>query len=474
MGFRGIAANLARFVRKSLTIEQIRDNFYPVGAASRSSVSGNGLNSNVIMAPVMWVMRTFTEAQAIVERRVEPDRWEHVFDHPLEQLIDRPNEAYDGDALWKGTCLSYVMDGNAYWLKVRNRYGDVIQLWYLPHWLVQPAYASDGRVFITHYNYTPGLASPGNDPLPISPRDIVHFRFGLDPSNPRFGLSPLKSLLREIAIDDEAARFSESILENMGVPGLVIAPKSEALRLQPDQLEKMKSDVSSSFTRANRGKALVFSSPTDIHQFGFDSNQLQLGNSRDISEERVCAVLGIPAAVVGFGSGLQSTKVGATMRELRRLAWVQCLDPMQNSLGKQATAQLLPDFHAQLRRFRVRFDDSDVSSFLEDEETKNRIVLAQVTAGILRVDRAQRKLGLEVDDTQKIYLRPVKTALEGPDAATESVDNPNAITPGASGDANNEPATEEPALSDEQKALADMAAQLTRRGILLANGNGKH
>jgi HK97 family phage portal protein len=455
--------------RKSLTIEQIRDNFYPIGAAGMT-VGGNGMSSNVIMAPVMWVMRTFTESQAIVERRVEDNRWEHVVDHPLEQLMDRPNDAYDGDALWKGTCLSYVMDGNAYWLKVRNTFGDVVQLWYLPHWLVQPAYPADGRFFITHYNYSPGFASPGTDPVPILPRDIVHFRFGINPENPRLGVSPLHSLLREVAIDDEAARFSETILENMGVPGLVLAPKNDALRLTPEQIEVMKAYIANSFTRANRGKALVMGSPTDVHQFGFDSNQLQVSASRDISEERVCAVLGIPAAVVGFGSGLQSTKVGATMRELRRLAWVQCLDPMQNSLGKQATAQLLPDFHAQLRRFRVRFDDSDVSSFLEDEETKNRIVLAQVTAGVLRVDRAQRKLGLEVDDTQKIYLRPVKVALEGPDANAEPVEDPNASgsVPAATSDPSQ---AAPPNEGDVQKMLAGIADRLPKQ---ITNGNGQH
>jgi hypothetical protein len=34
----------------------------------------------------------------------------------------------------------------------------------------------------------------------------VHFRFGLDPDDPRKGYSPLKSVLREVFTDDEAAR----------------------------------------------------------------------------------------------------------------------------------------------------------------------------------------------------------------------------------------------------------------------------
>jgi phage portal protein BeeE len=89
--------------------------------------STTGLHSNVLMAPVMWLMRAFTEAQLVTQRRREDSGggiiWERVIDHPVEVLIDSPNEAYDGDALWKATVISYVLAGNAYWRKVRNVFG---------------------------------------------------------------------------------------------------------------------------------------------------------------------------------------------------------------------------------------------------------------------------------------------------------------------------------------------------------------
>jgi hypothetical protein len=69
---------------------------------------------------------------------------------------------------------------------------------------------------------------------------------------------------------------------------------------------------------------------------GFDVSPL-----RDVSEERVCAALGIPAAVVGFGTGLQQTKVGATMKEMRQLAWTGGLIPMQKIVGDEIDRSLL-------------------------------------------------------------------------------------------------------------------------------------
>jgi HK97 family phage portal protein len=363
-----------------------------------------GLDSNVIMAPVAWIMRTFTEATARVQSRNPDSIWKWVEDHDVEVLIDKPNDHYDGDALWKATCISFVLAGNGYWLKVRNGFGEVLGFWYLPHWLVSPRWPEGRRdIFIEHYEYQP---IGGGAPLRIPVRDIVHFRFGLDPRNPRLGLSPLHSLYREIFTDDEAQNFSAKILQNMGVPGLMVSPATDKFNPSQAEVEALKAYLKTAFSGANRGAPMVMQIPTTVTQFGFDPNKLMLANLRDISEERVCAMLGLPAAVVGFGSGLQSTKVGATMRELRRLAWVQCLTPMQKSMAKQLTAQLLPDFQSQTRRFRVRFDVSDVAAYQEDDDALATRVATLVQAGILRVDKAQEMMGLEVDETQKVYLRP--------------------------------------------------------------------
>ena len=368
-----------------------------------SRAVGKGLDSNVIMSPVLWIARNFTEAEAVVQRRVD-NQWRDTQDHELAVLLDAPNDFYDGDQLWKATLISFLLDGNAYWLKVRNAFGGVVQLWYLPHFLVEPKWEPGGP-FISHYEYR-----PMGEELKIPVRDIVHIRLGLDPRNTRKGFAPLRPLLREIFTDDEAANFSASILRNMGVPGGMIAPKDASSVPSQDDVERMKEYMKTGFTGDRRGDWLVLGTPTEIAQFGFDPNRLMLTNLRDIVEERVCALLGVPAAVVGFGAGLQQTKVGATMKELRRLAWVSCIIPHQNSISRQVTRQLMPDFQAQVRRFRVWFDTSGVSAFVEEELERARRVALLVEKGMLRVDRAQELLDLEVDDTQDVYLRPMNVS----------------------------------------------------------------
>ncbi len=461
MRLRDIPRRFAGIARKALSIFASSDGFIPI-QWTRSGLPGvdtnRALAANVVMAPVFWIMRTFTEAELVVQKRVGDDGlWERIQDHPIETLIANPNDTYEGDPLWKATALSYVMDGNAYWWKIRNIFGEVIQLWYIPHWMIRPISGPDGmgtgssRV-VTSYGVSMGI----HGPVYLDPRDVVHFRFGLDPEDTRLGISPLKSVMREIAADMQAAEFSDTVLENMGVPGLIISPKDSSVVITPEQVAELRNYLKSAASGPNAGSNLVFGKATDIVQLGSDPNKVNLSATRDISEERVCAILGIPAAVVGFGSGLQSTKVGATMRELVKMAWVSCLIPMQHTMARQVTSQLMPDFIAQTRRFRARFDMSEASSFQEEYNLRVDSATKLVEAGLLRVDRAQHMLGLEVDKTRQVYLGPPEVGSE-----TASTPTPEQADAAASD------------ADDMQKMMTGIVSRLPKRlqnGI--HNGNG--
>jgi hypothetical protein len=75
-------------------------------------------------------------------------------------------------------------------------------------------------------------------------------------------------------------------------------------------------------------------------------------------------------------------------------------------MAEELDTQLLPDFQSQTRRFRVRFDTSDVAAYQEDDDALWARLNIAVNGGWLRIDRAQEQAGLEVDPTQKVYLRP--------------------------------------------------------------------
>ena len=362
----------------------------------RHTRRSSALDANVLMAPIMWLMRAAVQAEPIVQERTGGE-WVDVEDHDAALLLEDPNPAYGGDELMSALVLSYGLSGNAYALKVRDNLGEVRELWYLPHWTVEPMYPPDGRKFIDHYAYRPLPGMPG--PEKIAPRDIIHLRFGLNPVDVRRGLSPVGPVLREVLTDEEASDFTSYILKNMGVPGGIISPPSGEAKPNEKSVKAIKQYMNEEFSGSKRGSWLVLGAPTDVKTLGVDPNRMMVGPLRDIAEERVCSALGIPAAVVGFGAGLQQTKVGATMRELVRLAWVNAVTPLHRTFGKQLGRQLVRDWMDG--RYRVRYDMTGISMFPADEKDRSDRAIALYEAKLADKATAQKIAGLPVTEEEE-------------------------------------------------------------------------
>src|SRR3990167_2635934 len=268
---------------------------------------GDGLSSSVLSPPLNWLMRNFIQAPPLVERR-KKGQWQAIVDHDLTELLAEPNGFYGGTTLWMATILDFAF-GEAYWLKIRNELGKVGQPRWTPRGLIEPRWPAYGKTYIGHYLCRPrGVGTPG---VEIAPDDIVHFRFGLDPRNPRRGFSPLAALMRDVYTHNEAANFSAAILKNLGIIGIVISPKEKTGTASKEAVQEVKEHFKRHFTGDKRGEPLAVGAPTDVHLMQYNLQGFDVTPLRDVAEERICAALGIPAAVIGFGTGLQQTKVGA-------------------------------------------------------------------------------------------------------------------------------------------------------------------
>lgn len=368
---------------------------------------GDGTGSATVMAPILWIARTFPEAPPRLRRKLGDGQLEQVRDHPLLRLLERPNPYFSGAVMWMATLMSWNVDGNAYWLKIRGRGQRPAELWWVPHWAMTPV--GDEDRYLTHYNYRVGGIT-----TPLNVEDVVHFRFGLDPDNPREGASPLKSVLREVFTDDEAANFTASLLRNMGVPGLMISPDSP-VPPTPEDVAATKQYMRDQFGGDNRGEPLVMSGPTKIQQFGFSPEQMNLRALRRIPEERVTAVLGLPAVVAGLGAGLDRSTF-TNMGEAREMAYVSNIIPTQRLLGEEIRHQLLGDFESDPWSFVLDFDLTEVRVLQEDRAKQAQRLSNAVVGGWMSVAEARREAGLPVSEAHDVFLRPLNLLASPADA----------------------------------------------------------
>ncbi|WP_225205375.1 phage portal protein [Novosphingobium huizhouense] len=405
---------------------------------------GDGLDSSVVTAPAMWIARALPEA--VLEVTV-PDREgnaQPVPSHKMLDLIQAPNPFYGDIALWMATVMMFAITGNAYWAIVRNGAGVPVELWFVPNWMIEPKYPANGSAYISHYEYDPGDGQ-GKEQIPFE--DVVHFRHGIDPRNPRMGLSPMDGVIREIFIDLESSNFVASLLRNMGVPGVVISPKTGAIA-SGDDVEATKQWFKQQFGGDNRGGTLVMGAPTDVQAYGFNPQQMNMSEGRDVAEERVCACLGIPAAVVGFGAGLQATKVGATMEELRKLAWNNGVLPMARMFADELQRSLLGQFGSD-RGEKVAWDTSAVLALQEDEDKKVERWGKMLASGAITVFDYRLAIGLAADESHRFYLRPI-SSIEVPEGNGREL----AVRQAALS-----PAAQKSAEAGEEKAASDSAYQ---------------
>jgi HK97 family phage portal protein len=360
--------------------------------------AGDVSQNAIVAACLQWVARTFPEAP-IRHMRRKGDEEQQIDDSPLIQLLAQPNEYYSGLMLWAATLWSLNIDGNAYWLKMRRQNGRTAELWYEPHSTCRPVWPQDGSVFISGYQ----VLRRGVWSDVIKRSDIIHFRaLGLDPMNPRKGLSPLAAALREIFTDNEAANFSASLLRNMGVPGVVVSPKGPDDTI--DDPEGLKQAMMAKFSGDRRGEPLIMQGPTELEVLSWSPEQMNLEKLRNIPEERITALLGVPAVVAGLGSGLDHSTY-SNVEQAKASAYENNLIPTQRLLEAQLNADLVPEFGDPKREW-VEFDNSEVRALSEDQSEIIKRLAMGYQSGFLKRAEAREKanMGLESGPEDDVYF----------------------------------------------------------------------
>jgi HK97 family phage portal protein len=312
---------------------------------------------------------------------------------PLQQLLAKPNPHHTNLQLWFWTCWAKHIDGNAYLRKVRSGdelTGNVVELWPLSPRLVKPMTLPGSSRLVDFYRYTYGPYQWDD----IPPENIIHFKSaGFDDQDQRLGLSPLKRLVREIASDTAATQFSDALLRNFGVPGLVVQVPQGA-SLSDDQAESLKQQLQTRFGFENRGNVGVLTAGATMQQFGFSPQELNLEALHNVPETRIAAVMGVPPAVAGLGVGLAQTSNFASMKQVRENFTEVTVIPNWRMDAATFNHQLKPDFTDE-DDVRVAYDVSKVRALQEDRTALFTRLDNAVRTGWVMPNEARAEVGLE-------------------------------------------------------------------------------
>ena len=327
---------------------------------------------------------------------------EYVENHPAAILLENPNPNMTANLMNNYIVTSVAVYGDAFILKLRNDAGAVVQLIPLLPEMVEVK--GNDEKLITKYQYK----QKGNT-LDILPEDMIHLRERIDPRNHRRGLAPLRSVMVEILGDAAASQMGAALVKNTGVPSVVISPKND-LSMTSDEAENIAEVFGRRFGGENRGRPLVISGgEVDIQTLSFTPKDLELGKLRYINEERISAVLGVPAILAGLGAGLERATY-SNAKELREFFTEQKLIPMWNHFANEFTKQLLLEDFETNPAYCFKYDLSNVRALSQDEDATMVRIVQGYNAGFITVNEARQANQLPALDNGDYFVRNMTVA----------------------------------------------------------------
>lgn len=352
--------------------------------------AGDLMQSSLVMAVINFTATTLPEAPYHV-MRIEGDGASPDLQHKLTRLMRRPNTYNSGQTMWAGFSISWWIDGNVYFHAVPSGRGEIIELWYVPHFMLEPRWPGDGRgpAIEQGHRLTPeGWVTEDEDPFIscyeytvknkrywIAPEHIIHFRRLSNPNNSRKGIGAFDSVLREVYGDNARANFSAALMRNYGVARYLVTPKDGVM--DEGDARANKAAFIQQTTGDNRGAPIFNTMAMDVQQLGFSPQELDLSRLGYVPESRVAAVTGIPAAVLQFMVGLENGTSYASYEQAKLQAYESVIAPIQSVILSEIDAQLLTLFDGQNPSTFSAFDTSKVRVLQEDRnKLVNRAVIA--------------------------------------------------------------------------------------------------
>ena len=380
------------------------------------NIAGDLMLNSIVSIAMDYYIRAFSQALPMVYRLVEgsESEYEKYPEHPMLALLANPQYQLAPTRFWSNCIIDYKIYGNVYIRKIRkSKGGPVIGLQFLPSQQCQPV--GDNINPITHYNYV-----VDGTPYAVAVEDIIHIAYGRDPVDYRLGRSPLLSTLREIATDNVASSTAFGLMNNSGLPSIMVSPDAtdQIVDISDDDLRTMKRRLEDSFTGDNAGSVAVMSGPFKVEKISFSPNEMALDAIRHTPEERISSSMGLNCMVLNLSAGLQNSTY-SNMQEAEQSAWNQGVIPLLTVFAESITQSLLNEYAESMPGDFFNWDLSKIKALQDDgyQEAKRAELLYK--SGIIDRAEAKRLLGYDYNETDEQIYHPEGTPI--------STQNPNSF-----------------------------------------------
>lgn len=386
--------------------------------------AGDPRQNAVAALAIDWVTRNSLKVRPKLYRATRSGTEVEITNHPILELLKRPNPVYGGRSLLVGTIVDYLFEGDAYWYVARTNRGTPGEIYRFDARYVAPDFPTDGRSFMHGWRYTPA----GTGTVEYYELDeLLHIQNGVDPQNDRIGYAPLRSCPRELAVINASVGYLGAILKNCGATNIVVSPAGEGVFTE-EQAEQIREVIWSRISGDDAGSSLVFHNPVDLKSLAAMPKDMLLGDIDAAQIAKVCSAFGVNPMVLGLPD---PQKTYSNYREGVRAAWNGSVIPVLDAIADTVneTGGLCYAFDPS-GRLRLGWDYGGIEELAEDREILAKVSTLVWEKGIAQRNEAREMFGLPPVPGGDVFIDELSTPTPppvGPDG-TDAEDGPPQLT----------------------------------------------
>lgn len=299
------------------------------------------------------------------------ERVEEVTVHPLLDVLDRPNEEFDRQALIYYTALCLDVAGTSYWRRNPPR-GIPAEFWPLEPQHVNPerkSLAAGQEAIPSRYSYFGEF---------MDADELVKFKLvGVrDPYGQGYG--PTQAALMYAGLEEKFQAIQDQVLSNPRI-GQLVSPTGQLGVMGDPERTRLEADLNRKTSGPGAGRTIVASTPLQAIPIGYAPADIGAVEMSRYDLERTANCFGVPMAMLTTESNLANLQA-AEMQHGRTAVGPRC-----HVIGARLTRMA----RALDSRLFFAFDDA----VKEDRERTSRIVDMKIKGGALTINEARAEDG---------------------------------------------------------------------------------
>jgi HK97 family phage portal protein len=318
-------------------------------------------------------------------KKVGVDEFLEVEDHPLYQILGRPNPWNTKSEFLYQSVTHLDLTGDVFWYVARNGLKVPAEMWVLPVENVKIIPSESD--FISRYEM-----KRGNKTIPFSTEEIVHVKYPA-PNDPYYGLGPLSAAQYASSIDNYQNRFQNGFYRNSAIPALSLQTDKT---LTPASMAALREQWHSQYGGDNQGKTAVLDNGLKAVPIGVSPKDLDWLSTNRATRDQILGIFGVPATMLGLTEDSNRASALVTTGSFA----INVVEPILKLMDEKLTIDLAQKFDPNLI---VKHD----STVPKDEEIQASTMEKRLNVGLTTRNEERKLLGYKPIEGGDTLLVPM-------------------------------------------------------------------